>query len=210
MGATTLIKKLCIPFRSTPLQIRGGSEPRRPTAAHFTGNEVLSAAAVSLCSRLAQLCLRLLFDPNRTQGGAVWLGQAGVGAQGTDRVVTRATEAAFKGGGGERPRLVIPTKRARAEVTEGRGRGAANTAVVPRTFPTSCTQTQRLLWRKSSSFKPTKGLQLNLRGYEMINQLGKQYMFLLHKSFRLLRFNKENIFFFGSTSHNEWTKATRD
>lgn len=130
----------------------GGQQERTST-----GNEVLSGAAVSLCSRRAQLCLWLLFDPNGTQGGAVWLGGAGVGAQRTDGVVTGATQATFGGGGGERPRLVILAKRARAEVTEGRSRGAADAAVMPRTFPTSCTQTHRLSWKKSCRFKPTQG-----------------------------------------------------
>lgn len=143
-------------FRSEVGSGPGGARQERT----FTGNEVLSGAAVSLCSRRAQLCLWLLFDPNGTQGGAVRLGGAGAGAQGTDGVVTGAAQAAFGGGGGERPRLVILAKGARAEVTEGRGRGAADAAVVPRTFPTSCTQTHRLSGRKSCSFKRLKRLAL--------------------------------------------------
>lgn len=73
-GAVALVKKHCIPFHSAPLQIRGGSEPSRPTGAHFTGNEVLRGAAASLCGRLAQLRLRLLLDPDGAQGGAARLG----------------------------------------------------------------------------------------------------------------------------------------
>lgn len=45
------------------------------------------------------------------------------------------TEAVVQGGGGERPRLMIPAEGARAEVTERRGRVAANAAVMPRAFP---------------------------------------------------------------------------
>lgn len=149
MGATTLIIKHSIPFCSTPLQIRGGSEPRKPTGARFAGNEVMSGAVVSLCIRQARLCLRLLFHPDRAQGRAALLGRAGVGAQGTCRVVTGATEAAFEGGGGERTCLMISAERARAELTEGRGRGAANAAVVPRTLPTSCTDTERVIENES-------------------------------------------------------------
>lgn len=135
-------KKHCIPFCSALLRIRGGSEPRRPMGTHFPGNEVLSGAAVSLCGWQARLYLWFLFDPDRTKGRAVRLCRAGAGAQGTARVVAGAAEAAFQGGGDERPSLVIPAKWARAEVTEGRGRGAANAAVVPWTFPASCIQTE--------------------------------------------------------------------
>lgn len=102
---------------------------------------------VSLCSRLTLLRLLLLFDPNGAQGGAVWLGWAGIRAQWAGRVVTGATEAAFKGRGGERPRLVVQAEGARAEVTERRGRGATDAAVVPWAFPTSCTQAETQLKR---------------------------------------------------------------
>lgn len=103
---------------------------------------------MSLCGRLARLRLRLLFDADGAHRGAARLGRAGVGVQGTEGVVTGATGAAFEGGGGERPRLVIPAERARAEVTEGRGRGTADAAVMPRTFPTSCRQTERVITEK--------------------------------------------------------------
>ncbi len=142
-GAITLIKKHCIPFCSAPLQIRGGWEPRRPKGAHFTGNEVLKGAALSLCSQLTLLRVRFLFDPDGAQSGEVRLGWAGVGAQRAERIVTGATRAAFKRGGVERPRFVVLAKRARAEVTEGGSWGATNAAVVPRTFPASCRQTER-------------------------------------------------------------------
>lgn len=88
------------------------------------------------------------------------LGGAGAGAQGTDGVVTGAAQATFGGGGGERPRLVILAKRARAEVTEGRSRGAADAAVVPRAFPTSCTQTHRLSGKKRTKPSQTPGRQV--------------------------------------------------
>lgn len=101
--------------------------------AHFAGNEVLRV--LSLCGWLAWLCLRLLFDSDGAPSGAALLGGAGFGAQGTEWVVAGTTEAVVQGGGGECSRLVIPAEGARAEVTERRGRGAANAAVVPRTFP---------------------------------------------------------------------------
>lgn len=107
----------------------------------------IQGAAVSLCCLLAQLCLRLLFDPHGAQRGAVQLDGAGVGAQGTEGVVIGTTEAAFQGGSGECPRLMISAERARAEVTEGWGGSTTNTAVMPRTFPASCRQEKSSVWR---------------------------------------------------------------
>lgn len=47
-GPSYWSKSTVFPFLSALLQIRGGSEPRRPTGAHFTGNEVLRGTAASL------------------------------------------------------------------------------------------------------------------------------------------------------------------
>jgi len=99
--------------------------------------------AASLCGRLASL--QLFFDPNGAQSGVVRLGRTGAGAKWTERVVAAAAESVIQRGGGERPRLVIPAERARAEVTERRGWGATHAAVVPRTLPSPCEQKERSL-----------------------------------------------------------------
>lgn len=100
-----------------------------------------------------------------------WLVRGGVRAQGTDGVVTGATGTAFEGGGRERPRLVIPAERARAEVTEGRGRGAANAAVVPGTFPTSCRQTDKEFVKENEQwFSPPLSHRIKLGGGHEMNK----------------------------------------
>lgn len=105
----------------------------------------------SLCGRL--LPLRLLFDPDRAQSGAVPLAGTG-GAERTERVVAGAAGALVQRGGGECPRLVIRAERAGTEVTVRRGRGAANAAVVPRAFPASCRQEE-----EGSLFRQAGGLR---------------------------------------------------
>lgn len=123
-------KKLCIPFRQSGIRAQ----------------EALRATRYRGEPRTASLCrLRLLLNGGGAQGGAARLGGAREGAEGAGGVVAGAAGAAFEGGGGERPRLVIPAEGAGAEVTKGRGRGAALAAVVPWTFPASCGQTRAKL-----------------------------------------------------------------